>query len=163
MCRLFTTQSPRLHRHRRIERGLLHHARPVRRAARPHAVANGRAVLSRQTAAGYRQRPDHRQRQHHAGRGRDHASDRPGARRDGQPDAERDDRDLAVRRQSGVSPHGRQRQQSAISRTRIPGFRPVHDRLDRRSTTSARSSRSPTLAGRPRTSTSRSRRGAASC
>ena len=30
--------------------------------------------LSGQTAAGYRQRPDHRQRRHHAGGGRNHAS-----------------------------------------------------------------------------------------
>ena len=74
---------------------------------------------------------------------------------DRQPGPQRDDRDLAVRRQRGLPPHRRQRPQEGPAGQELPGLRPVHHRLDRASTTSARSSRSRTPAGPPRTSTSR--------
>ena len=51
---------------------------------------------------------------------------------DRDPRAERDRRDLAVRRQRGVPAHRRQRLDPQSAGQELPGLRPVHDRLDRR-------------------------------
>ena len=104
----------------------------------------------------------HHQRQHHAGRRRDHAPDGQGPRRQGQPGQERGRRDLAVRRQRRLPAHRRQRREAGQAGQELPGLRAVRHRARPASTTSARSSRCPTPAAR-RTSTSRSRRDGRAC
>ena len=150
-----STEPSGLPRHPDRRGGVLHDQGAVRRGARRHAVEDRGAVLPRPAAARHRQRPDHHQGPHHPGRRRDHPPDRPGAHGLGQPGPRRDHRDLAVRRQRGLPPHRRQRREEGPAGQELPGVRPVHHRVRPASTASGRSSRSPTPAGPPPTSTSR--------
>ena len=98
--------------------------------ARPDAGPDRRPVLPQQTAVGHRQRSADRQRPHHAGRRRGDASERPDPRCQGQPGAQRPRRDLAGGRQGRLHPYRRFRPQEA--RRKLPGLRPLPDRLQRR-------------------------------